>query len=183
MSFSLSLSFSLSYYYRPWVFIIVSSIFSHIFSDTRTSQSGTGRFSTFFTYQGQVCMVFRYKINNVGILGRFIVFYFMLFVSFMDPDLFISFFHSFWYYFLIMSSKLDLWIGLMKWTTSLISDFKFSTQLISTVFLVGIAVFEVSTQCIRRCLIYRFGMDFFILCISICLWQGFKLYNRHECVY
>ena len=84
--------------------------------------------------------------------------------------------------FLIMSSKLDLWIGLMKWTTSLISDFKFSTQLISTVFLVGIAVFEVSTQCIRRCLIYRFGMDFFILCISICLWQGFKFYKTRVCI-
>ena len=56
---------------------------------------------------------------------------------------------------------LDLSIGLMSWTTSMISDFKFSTQLISTVFLVGIAVFEVSTQCIRRCLFYRFGNGFF----------------------
>ena len=161
----------------------VSSIFSHIFSDTRTSQSGTGRFSTFFTYQGQVCMVFRYKINNVGILGRFIVFYLCFSYRLWTLTYLSLCFIHFDIIFLIMSSKLDLWIGLMKWTTSLISDFKFSTQLISTVFLVGIAVFEVSTQCIRRCLIYRFGMDFFILCISICLWQGLKFYNRHECVY
>ena len=49
----------------------------------------------------------------------------------------------------------------MTLTTSMISDFKFSTQLISTVFLVGIAVFEVSSQYIRRCLVYRFRNGFF----------------------
>ena len=91
----------------------VSSIFSHIFSDTRTSQSGTGRFSTFFTYQGQVCMVFRYKINNVGILGRFIVFYLCFSYRLWTLTYLSLCFIHFDIIFLIMSSKLDLWIGLM----------------------------------------------------------------------
>ena len=50
----------------------------------------------------------------------------------------------------------------MKWKTSTISDFKFSTQLISTVFLVGIIVFEVSAQCIRICLVNRFVNGLFL---------------------
>ena len=66
-------------------------------------------------------MVFRYKINNVGILGRFIVFYFMLFVSFMDPDLFISFFHSFWYY--VFNNELKA--RLMDWTNEMDDFFDF----------------------------------------------------------
>ncbi|CAH3157447.1 unnamed protein product [Pocillopora meandrina] len=42
------------------------------------------------------------------------------------------------------------------------ADFKFSTQLISTVFLVGIIVFEVSAQCIRICLVNRFVNGLFL---------------------
>ena len=79
------------------------------------------------------------------------------FQSYIGPDSFIILFIYF-NFFLITSLKLDLEIGLMTWTTCMISDFKFSTQLISTVFLVGIVVFEVSTQCIRRCLVYRYGI-------------------------
>ena len=66
-------------------------------------------------------MVFRYKINNVGILGRFIGFYFMLFVSFMDPDLFIPFFHSFGCCFF----NNELKVRLMDWTNEMDNFFDF----------------------------------------------------------
>ena len=74
----------------------------------------------------------------------------------------------------------------MTLTTSMISDFKFSTQLISTVFLVGIAVFEVSTQYIRRCLVYRFRNGFFhslYLDLSFARVQVFSITDASVSIY